>query len=131
MAGKDGAIDNSYGIISFIFGILSVLIVLLTIAAFLSPLVGLILAILGLIFGILQLKKGKNGLAIAGVVLSSIGLIVNGIIVLRAISAIADFAAQCKAAGGCDKLLQNLASQQANQPIQSTAGSTIPPLPPG
>lgn len=122
MAEKEGK-DNSFGIISFVFGVLSILVILQTLIAILSPLVGLTLSILGLIFGIIQFKRAKTGLAIAGIILSSIGLIVNGLIVLKVISALRSFMAQCQAYGGCDKLLQAMAQQQAqSQLAPTTAG---------
>jgi hypothetical protein len=114
--------DNSFGIISFVFGVLSILIVFLTLLAILAPAVGLVLSILGLIFGIVQVKKGKTGLAVWGIVLSAIGLIVNGLIVIKAVSIISNFLQQCRAAGGCDKLIQQLAQSQAQAQASNLAG---------
>lgn len=45
--------------------------------AWLCPLIGLPIAIVGLILGILSLKTPKRGLAIAGIVLSGIGLLLT------------------------------------------------------
>lgn len=65
---------NGFGIAGFILGLLSVLLIW-----FFSP--AWILAILGLIFSIIQLKKKKTGLAVAGLVLSIIGIILPLILV--------------------------------------------------
>lgn len=55
---------NGFGIAGFVLGLVSVLMFGM----------GFVLAVLGLIFSIIQLKRNKNGLAIAGLVLSIIGL---------------------------------------------------------
>ncbi len=65
---KNIPFGKGWGIAGFILGLLSIFL----------GVIGLIPAILGLIFCIIQFKKGKTGLAIAGLILSIIG-IVNGI----------------------------------------------------
>lgn len=127
--------DNSFGTVSFVFGVLGVLLILLTLLAFLAPLVGLVLSILGLVFGILQVKRGKTGLAVWGIVLSAIGLLVNGIIVLTGLSIVSNYIELCRAAGGCDKLIQQMAQQQVQAQAAdlasqySLSGAEIPTFP--
>lgn len=61
---------DSFGlaIASFVLGIFSLL-------AWLYPICGLPMSILALIFGIISINSSKRGLAIAGIVLSVIGLV--------------------------------------------------------
>lgn len=55
---------------SFVLGLIGVI-------AWLIPAVGLSVTITGLVFGIKACRRPKNGLAIAGVVLCSIGLVLS------------------------------------------------------
>lgn len=76
---KEGAsCTNSFGIASVLLGILSVT---FSVGVILGFGVGLILGILSLIFAIVQFKKGKNGWAITGLVLSIIGILANIVVI--------------------------------------------------
>ncbi|MBS3091574.1 hypothetical protein J4217_03960 [Candidatus Pacearchaeota archaeon] len=109
---KGEMVDNSFGLVSFIFGVLSVLIAFLIIFAVFSPAVGFVLSVLGVIFGFIQIRKGKTSWAVAGLILSFIGLLINSFILARVISALSNFIQQCNAFGGCEKYLQALTQQQ-------------------
>jgi hypothetical protein len=65
--------SKGFGIAGFVLGLLSVL-------GFFVFFLSLPMAILGLIFSILQLRNNKTGLAIAGLVLSIVGIIASGFI---------------------------------------------------
>ena len=64
---KNLPFSKGWGIAGFILGLISIFIGVL----------GLIPGILGLIFCIMQFKKGRTGLAIAGLILSIIGIVVS------------------------------------------------------
>jgi len=67
-------VSKGFGISGFVLGILSVL-------GFFVFFLSLPMAILGLIFSILQLRENKTGLAIAGLILSIIGIIASSVII--------------------------------------------------
>lgn len=67
MKKEDSAKDNKFGFASFMLGLFSVMFFFLVIPS-------LIMGIVGIIFAIIQLRKGKSKWAIAGLVLSIIGL---------------------------------------------------------
>tara|TARA_Y100000310_G_scaffold69734_1_gene65291 strand:+ start:870 stop:1205 length:336 start_codon:yes stop_codon:yes gene_type:complete len=71
-------VSKGFGIAGFILSLIALL------SLFVVSYVGIVLAILGLIFCIMQFKRGKTGLAIAGLVLSIITLSI-GIIMIVAI----------------------------------------------
>lgn len=97
--------DNKFGFTAFILGILSIVL-------FFTVFPSLILGILGIIFAVLQLRKGKNKLAIAGLVLSIIGLIVGIILVIQIVKiiALASLAVDCQQGNqdSCDLLFAKL-----------------------
>jgi len=75
MQGNDGAqiqkkANFGLAIASLILGIFSLL-------AWLFPICGLPISVIALIFGVISLNSSKRGLAIAGIVLSGIGLILT------------------------------------------------------
>jgi ABC-type dipeptide/oligopeptide/nickel transport system permease component len=59
--------NNKYGLVSLVLGIFSVLFSLFVIPS-------IILGIISIIFAILQFRKGKSKMAIAGIILSIIGI---------------------------------------------------------
>ncbi len=83
-------------VVSLVFGLISVIPVVMLLIAFISPwevlrifaylfivfpsyILGLIFAILSLIFGIMGLKSSKKKFAVAGIIFSTINLILLGI----------------------------------------------------
>jgi hypothetical protein len=73
---------NWAAILSLIFGILSVV-------CFITLFFGLLFSVLGIVFGIVGLKSSQSGLAIAGIVTGSLGLvfsIIMGIAFFAALS---------------------------------------------
>lgn len=77
--------QDGFAIASMVLGIFS-----LTFAWCFAPLVS---ALVGLVLGIVSLRKGKNGIAIAGVVTSSIAILISVIfIVLLLIGIVTDYA---------------------------------------
>jgi uncharacterized membrane protein len=70
---------REFGIAGFIISIISI------IFAIFIPILGLILGIVGLILCIIQLKKEKNGLAIAGLIINILAI---AIVIINLISSL-------------------------------------------
>lgn len=70
---KQEQISEGYGVASFILGLTGLLL-------FWTIFFGIVLGIIGIIIGINQKKIQKSGLATAGIVLSSISLVISSII---------------------------------------------------
>lgn len=107
MAKEDG-VSNSFGIVSFVSGLISIFLSILIFPPFLF-------GIVGIIFGIIQLRKEKNWWAIAGLVLSVIGIIV-AIVLIKDIASMYGAVQKCTAdptQPGCEQFASALASQAA------------------
>ena len=61
---------------STLFGVVSLVLSLVSPIFLFFPPVAILLSILAIVFGVLQQKKRSNGLAIAGLVIGSIGLVI-------------------------------------------------------
>jgi len=86
---KGDVSDNKFGFASFILGLFS----LIFVWALFIP--SIVMGITGIIFAIIQLRKGKNGLTIAGLILSIIAVIA-AIVLLFNVMAFVSFIAACQ-----------------------------------
>ena len=73
------------GAVSFVFGFLSICFLLIPIF---GSLPGMILAIFGFVFSIVQFRKGKNSWAVSGIILSTLGIVLNALAIYWAVSMI-------------------------------------------
>lgn len=80
--------NNNFGIVSVVFGIISITALLLTLLAFLAPIFSIIIGLIGVVCGIIQLKKHKNNWAITGIVLSSLGILLAIVVIVKGMSII-------------------------------------------
>lgn len=79
---------KGFGITGFILSLLSIISLFLSlglISSLVSSIFALIFGILGLIFCIIQLKKERTGLAIAGLVISIIGIAIGAFNIVSSI----------------------------------------------
>ncbi len=75
---------SAWGIAGLILGILSLLL-------FLAPYIGIIFAILAVVFYGIQKKHKPTGAATAGLVTGIIGIVLNGVMLLFILAALAIF----------------------------------------
>jgi len=68
---QDQNFSKGFGIAGFVLGILGIL---LLVGVVVFSLLGLVFSLLGIVFSIIQIKKGRTGMAVAGLVLNIIGL---------------------------------------------------------
>lgn|GEM_PF-2917127 len=108
-------VSNNSGLVSVIFGILGLLSIILTIFALTAPIFGLILSVLGLVFGLVQSKTHKNNWSKAGIIISIIGIILNGVVLIIEFQFLSRLIEEAKPAMEAARQQQELLSQYAQQ----------------
>jgi len=108
------SINNDFGIASLILGILSLIL-------FFTILPSIVLGILGIIFGTMQRKRQKTKWALAGIILSVLGIILSfGTIwlfvsILKEITQLMQSCIQDPILPGCEEVLKYLNQQSGSQ----------------
>ena len=106
--------NNDFGVASLILGILSLIL-------FFTILPSIVLGILGVIFGVMQRKRQKTKWALAGIILSVLGIILSlGTIwfivsIFKEVTQLINSCMQDPTLPGCEEVLKYLNQQSGGQ----------------